>query len=247
MCNIKICRKHTNHIEDYLLDIIYDKSTYPPPRKDSVMGNLCTIRRSGTAEYDVKRSRFIANTAHIENESEAKAFVAKIKKKYYDARHTAYAWISGERGEVQKSSDDGEPGGSAGAPILDVMQHMNLTNSIITVTRYFGGIKLGTGGLVRAYGHTASMGLNKSLIVERRLVARHAVTLPYTLLGTVENYLRAESLNIEDTSYSADVCLIIQTNPDESAAMLQELADLTAGRAPIKKHDEQYIELLHQQ
>ncbi|MBR5909957.1 MAG: YigZ family protein, partial [Schwartzia sp.] len=119
-----------------------------------------TILKDGQAEFTVQRSRFIAYAAAVHDEEEARSFIARLRKEHYDARHCCSAWILGADGAKQKSSDDGEPGGTAGMPILEVMKRRGLTDAAVAVVRYFGGIKLGAGGLVRAYSHAASLGVD---------------------------------------------------------------------------------------
>ena len=126
------------------------------------VNNYKTVYRGGTAEIVEKKSRFIAHSAHVESEEEALAFIEQIKKQYWDARHNCYAYIIGDKGQVQRFSDDGEPQGTAGKPILDIIAATGLVNCLIIVTRYFGGVLLGTGGLIRAYQASAKAGLASS-------------------------------------------------------------------------------------
>ena len=115
--------------------------------------------------YEIQKSRFITHVCHVENEEDARAFVQSMKKRYFDARHNCSAWVLGELADKQKSNDDGEPGGTAGNPILEAIHKNGLTNVVVVVTRYFGGIKLGAGGLIRAYGHAAVLGLNEAVLL----------------------------------------------------------------------------------
>ena len=165
-----------------------------------------TITEGSTAEFTVQRSRFIACTASVKTEEEAQAFLTAQKNKYYDARHH---WILGRDGAKQKASDDGEPSGTAGAPILDILKHGGFTDSIIVVTRYFGGIKLGTGGLTRAYGHAAQLGIEAAKTAKVMTMERVTVRIAYPLLGAVENELRQSGIRVEDSSYAEDVTLTL--------------------------------------
>ena len=186
------------------------------------------IAKGATAEFTVQRSRFIANTAAAQDEREAQAFLQNIKKKYYDARHNTFAWrLCDGR---QKSSDDGEPGGTAGLPILTVMERQGVAGGIVVVTRYFGGIKLGAGGLVRAYGRAAALGLAASTLAELRRLRRVVVTIEYDLLSALENWSRQKEIRLADKSYAEKVTVSLLLPPAEAAARQAELIDLTGGR-----------------
>ena len=189
-----------------------------------------TIHGSAEASYEIQKSRFITHVLHVETEEEARAFVQKIKKQYFDARHNCSAWVLGERGHQQKSNDDGEPGGTAGNPILESIKKRGLTNVAIVVTRYFGGIKLGAGGLIRAYGHSAGLGLEAADIVVMTPLCRMSLKLEYDLLATVEHWVRQKGLRVEDTGYAEQVEMMLLLLPAEVEDRLAELRDLTAGR-----------------
>ncbi len=205
------------------------------------MSGYKTITASGEAEFTIQRSRFITHTAPIQNEAEAQAFLQQIKKRYYDARHSCSAWVLGPDGSRQKSSDDGEPGGTAGAPILEAIRQNGLTNLIIVVTRYFGGIKLGAGGLIRAYSHAAVLGIEASPIAQATLFRRTAVTIAYPLLGTIENWLRQKNIRIADKRYTENVTLILLIEPEALEAAAADLTNLTAARCQIDLQDEIWL------
>ena len=192
-----------------------------------------TIIEPATAEYVIERSRFLTLAAPVSDEAEAQAVVAAQRKKYFDARHHCSAWILGEDSSKQKSSDDGEPGGTAGMPILDVIKRKGLTNVVVVVTRYFGGIKLGAGGLVRAYSHSAALALDAAKPAVNADFLRLAVAVPYPLLGSVENFLRQNNVRVADTAYADDVTFELLVPPPESAALQTELTNLTAARAEM--------------
>ncbi len=181
-----------------------------------------------SASYEVSKSKFFAHVLHVETEEEARDFVQMIRKKYFDATHNCSAWILGERGDKQKSNDDGEPGGTAGNPILEAIKKNELTNCAVVVTRYFGGIKLGAGGLIRAYSHTAALGLSAAKIVQMTLFKRISLTLEYNFLATVENYLRNRKIRVVNSDYAAVVTLEILLLPAQVETFLAELNDLTA-------------------
>ncbi|MCR5834083.1 MAG: YigZ family protein [Selenomonadaceae bacterium] len=180
------------------------------------------------AIYEVNKSKFLAHVKHVETEEEAREFLQMIRKKYFDATHNCSAWILGERGDKQKSNDDGEPSGTAGNPILETIKKNEITNCIVVVTRYFGGIKLGAGGLIRAYSHTAALGLNASRVVRMTMFRRFSLTLEYSFLATVENYLRNKNIRVASTDYADVVTMELLLLPDQAENFLPEMNDLTA-------------------
>ena len=181
-----------------------------------------------SAAYEVNKSKFMAHVTRVETEEDARDFVQLIRKKYFDATHNCSAWILGERGDKQKSNDDGEPGGTAGNPILETIKKNELTNCAVVVTRYFGGIKLGAGGLIRAYSHTATLGLSAAKIVQMTLFKRISLTLEYNFLAMVENYLRNKKIRVVHSDYAAVVTLEILLLPAQVENFLTEMNDLTA-------------------
>lgn len=195
------------------------------------MENFTTIETSGEAEYTIQRSRFIAQAVHAATEEDARAFLLACKKKYYDARHNPSAWVLGAAGDQQKSNDDGEPGGTSGNPILEAIKQRGLTDTVVVVTRYFGGIKLGAGGLIRAYGHAAHLALEAASLVRCLHLARLAVTIDYTLLALVENFVRQENLRTEDAVYQENVTLPLLLEEHQLPPVQAALTELTAGRA----------------
>lgn len=201
------------------------------------MDKRIVIMKGGAAEYAVQRSRFIADTAAVRDEETAQAFLQEIKKKYYDARHHCYGWIL-EGGRRKKSGDDGEPSGTAGAPILTTLERQGITNGLIVVTRYFGGIKLGTGGLTRAYAHAAAQGLAASTLAELQTLRRFAVTVAYPLFSPLENWLQKNEIRVADKSYAENVTLTLYLTPDATETVKKAVADLTAGQACLKDQGE---------
>ena len=201
------------------------------------MGKRIIIMKGGAAEYAVQRSRFIADTAAVKDEETAQAFLQEIKKKYYDARHHCYGWIL-EGGRRKKSGDDGEPSGTAGAPILAALERQGITDGLIVVTRYFGGIKLGTGGLTRAYAHAAAQGLAASTLAELQTLRRVAVTVAYPLFSPLENWLQKNEIRVADKSYAENVTLTLYLTSDATETVKKAVADLTAGQACLKDQGE---------
>ena len=181
-----------------------------------------------SAEYEIKKSVFIATVKHVESEESAREFLQLMRKKYFDATHNCSAWILGEVGNLQKSNDDGEPGGTAGNPILETLKKNDLTDTIIIVTRYFGGIKLGAGGLIRAYSHTAALGIDAAKIVRMTTFQKISLTLEYNFLATVENFLRKKNIRVESSDYADVVTLNILILPAQVDDFITDITDLTA-------------------
>ncbi len=195
----------------------------------------------GTSYYEIQKSKFYTYTAHVETEAAAREFVQGIKKKHFDARHNCSAWILGTDSSQQKSNDDGEPGGTAGNPILEAIKQHGLTNVVVVVTRYFGGIKLGAGGLIRAYNHSASLGLEATPQVEVKPFCMVSAEMDYTLLGTVENWVRTNNLRSGETEYTDKVTVKLLIEPDDVENIQSSLVDLTAGRCDINVAAPEYL------
>ena len=202
-----------------------------------------TTAENGTASYEIQKSRFIAYTSHVETEAEARDFVTAIKKKHFDARHNCSAWVLGADSSQQKSNDDGEPGGTAGNPILEAIKQHGLTNVVVVVTRYFGGIKLGAGGLIRAYSHTASLGLEATPCLEVKPFCLMEAEMDYSLLGTVENWIRNEELRTGETAYLDKVTVRLLVEPADCETISTELTNLTAAQCKITIHKPEYMSL----
>ena len=196
------------------------------------------------AEYEVNKSKFIAHVKQVEDEDSAKEFLLTLKKKYYDATHNCSAWVLGIDGNKQKSNDDGEPGGTAGNPILETIKKNELVNTMVVVTRYFGGIKLGAGGLIRAYSHTASLGLAASKIVTMTPMQRLSLKVDYNFLAIIENYIRGKKLTIENTEYAENVILTLLLLPEEVKIRLTEITDLTSANFKYTLEEEILIPVL---
>ena len=190
------------------------------------------------AEYEINKSKFIAHVKQVEDEEAAKTFLQQLKKKYFDATHNCSAWVLGVDGSKQKSNDDGEPGGTAGNPILETIKKNELVNTVVVVTRYFGGIKLGAGGLIRAYSHTAALGLSASKIVTMTPMQRLSITVNYNLFASVENWIRNKNITVESKDYTDNVTLSLLLLPEEVETRLIELKDLTSANFSHKLNDE---------
>ena len=186
------------------------------------MEKFKTIEGQVTAEVEEKKSRFIANLFYVESLEEAENCLKQIKKKYYDARHNCYAYVVKEESIIKKSSDDGEPSGTAGSPILNVIERNNLCNVIIIVTRYFGGILLGTGGLVRAYTEAATNAVNQAKIVEQEKGLEVEFELSYSDIEKFKYYCNLKNIKIVNITYTENVKIVIDLTEEEKNEILEE-------------------------
>ncbi len=204
-------------------------------RKEGIMvAEYRTVYTGGEGEIVEKKSRFIAAAAPVRSEEEALQIIEQIRKKYWDARHNCYAYVIGERGELERFSDDGEPGGTAGKPILEVIKGEELRNTLIVVTRYFGGTLLGTGGLVRAYSAAAKAGIASSVIITRIPGIKLHITTEYTGLGKIQYILGQRGITTLDSVYTDKVELEVLAAEAEAEAVKAELTEGTNGQAVIE-------------
>ncbi|GAA2814585.1 YigZ family protein [Saccharopolyspora taberi] len=192
-----------------------------------------TIKRSGETEIEIKKSRFLCALARVRSEAEAREFVQSRRKLHHDARHHCSAFVLGDRGEIQKSSDDGEPAGTAGVPMLEVLRRNEITNAVAVVTRYFGGVLLGAGGLVRAYAGAVSAGLDHVGLVERMPVRIVSTTVDHAQAGKLENDLRSSGHQVTDVAYGEKVRFDIGVGETRVAEFETWLAEITGGTATI--------------
>ncbi|MBT2292316.1 YigZ family protein [Paenibacillus albidus] len=192
-----------------------------------------TVRSPGSREIVIRKSRFIGHVMPVENEEEAVQFIEDIKKKHWNATHNCSAYTLGERDEIQRQSDDGEPSGTAGKPILEVIRNQGVKNVAIVVTRYFGGIMLGAGGLIRAYTDGAVLALEAGEVITRVLRREVFVELDYTWLGKVENELRGRGIQTGETLFTDKVTLLCLPRNDEGDAFMAWITDLTQGQALV--------------
>ncbi len=197
-----------------------------------------TVKGFGQAEIVEKKSRFIANVKHIASEEEAAAYIDEIKKKYWDARHNCYAYQIGERNQIQRYSDDGEPGGTAGMPILDVLRGRDIKNTIVVVTRYFGGTLLGTGGLVRAYSSAAREGITEAGLIEKAAHIKHSFTVDYTLSGKVQYEIINGGHILEDIVYTDKVKYIVLSSVHKADKLAESIINITGNKVKIEKDEE---------
>lgn len=198
------------------------------------------VYQAGSGEYEEKRSRFIANVAPVSSEEEATAFIESIRKKYYDARHNCPAFIIGRNRELTRCSDDGEPSGTAGKPILEVLLSAGVTNVAVVVTRYFGGTLLGTGGLVRAYTQATKEGLADAGIATMRFGKELTIGIDYTDVGKVQYILGSRQIDIAQSRYTQTVEFDIRIPAEAVGVLTKELTEATAARACIEITGEGY-------
>jgi len=209
------------------------------------LGSYKTIFEYGEAEDIINKSKFIGYAMPVETEEEATAFVEKIKKKHKDATHNVPVYLIGEKFEVQRYSDDGEPSGTAGVPVLSMLKNEGITNIAVVVTRYFGGIKLGTGGLVRAYTHAAKIAVEAARVVEKKVYKEIHVDLDYTLHGKFQNFLmNNEAYLIKDTLYTDSVNTIVYIEPDDIQSFQDKIVDLTNGKVEINEYEDIFLTIL---
>ncbi len=201
-----------------------------------------TIKTASQDEYIVKKSRFIGHIMPVTTQEEALDFIAKVSKKHWDATHNVYAYILRESG-IKRYSDDGEPQGTAGIPVLDVLEKTGVTDCAVVVTRYFGGIMLGAGGLVRAYSHSASIAVAAGGIVTRAMCARLKVTCDYYFYGKMTSLVPEAGGIIEDTIFEDNVTLIFRLPLDLVEPFNANLIDVSNGRYKAEKTDEFFADM----
>lgn len=200
-----------------------------------------TVKERSDVRLEINKSQFITYIARTETEAQATSFVEEIKKKHSDANHNCYAYIAGSQDEFQKADDDGEPAGTAGKPILEVLKKNNLKDTTIVVTRYFGGIKLGSGGLIRAYGQSASYGIKAAKIIERTLHSCIGIDIDYAQLGLLENQLRNLGYTITDKQFTDRIRLFVLEEAGKEARLRELVTEWTAGTALFSDQGKAYI------
>ncbi len=204
--------------------------------------NYHTVKEYGESEYIVQKSKFLTFVKRAETEDEAIDFINEIKKLHHTASHNCSAYMIGEHNIIQKANDDGEPSGTAGVPMLEVLKQMDLKDTVVVVTRYFGGIKLGSGGLIRAYGRATSEGISATGIVERRLHQLMKVTIDYTWLGKVENEVRQSTYPLKEISYTEGVDLFLYVPASELIEFTEWISEITNGQADISDINYSFLE-----
>lgn len=206
------------------------------------LSSYLTVNKKGNKEIIIQKSRFIGYVKQVESEDEAQLFIQSIKKKHFDATHNCFAYTIGEYDQIQKANDDGEPSGTAGIPILEVLKRQQLKNTAVVITRYFGGVKLGAGGLIRAYSRATVEAIKATGIIKRQLMQAFKVTVDYTLIGKLENEIHQSNYILSDTEYLENVSFHILVTIDEIKSFEKWIIDTTNNRASIEKLEQTYVE-----
>ncbi|MFS9293042.1 YigZ family protein [Streptococcus mitis] len=192
-----------------------------------------TIKEDGQVQEEIKKSRFICHAKRVYSEEEARDFITAIKKEHYKATHNCSAFIIGERSEIKRTSDDGEPSGTAGVPMLGVLENHNLTNVCVVVTRYFGGIKLGAGGLIRAYAGSVALAVKEIGIIEIKEQAGIAIQMSYTQYQEYNNFLKEHTLMELDTNFTDQVNTMIYVDKEEKENIKAALVEFFHGKVTL--------------
>ena len=202
-----------------------------------------TIKEDGQVQEEIKKSRFICHIKRVTTEDEARNFIQAVKKEHYKATHNCSAFILGERSEMKRSSDDGEPSGTAGVPMLGVLENHQLTTVCAVVTRYFGGIKLGAGGLIRAYAGSVALAIKEigSVHIKEQLGLR--LTLSYSQYQELPNFLKAKQLQEQDTAFTDQVQTTIFIDKDDKESVIESLIELFNGKIDIVEQGFRKVEV----
>lgn len=201
-----------------------------------------TIKSYGESEIVISKSRFLTYVSRAETEEEALLFIDKIKKIHPNATHNCSCYMVGEHNQVQKANDDGEPSGTAGVPMLEVLKKQNLKDTVVVVTRYFGGIKLGGGGLIRAYGKATTEGIEAAGVVERKLHHLMKVSVDYVWLGKLENEIRNSSYTLKEIQYGEKVEIFVYVIKDQVELFNEWITELTNAQHETNTIDKIFIE-----
>jgi len=200
-----------------------------------------TVLNKATTEIEEKKSRFIANIKPVTHEEEAIEFINGLKAKYWNASHNVYAYYIGGDNIIQRFSDDGEPSGTAGIPVLEVIKRMELQDLVVVVTRYFGGILLGAAGLVRAYGKSASSGINAADIITKRLCELVNIVIDYSAFGKIQNQVINYGYKIKNVEYTQDVEMSVLVPIEDMEMFLESINDATNGNVLIDTGEKEYV------
>lgn len=202
-----------------------------------------TIKEDFIAEEEIKKSRFICHLKRVYTEEEARAFISEIKKEHHKANHNCSAFTLGDRQEIQRSSDDGEPSGTAGVPMLEILKKREITNVCAVVTRYFGGIKLGAGGLIRAYAGSVGHALDQVGLVKFVTQEQLILTLDYGNYDGLQRFLSSQGLVISESEFLSDVTVKLFVDLDKTEKLLADLVEQFSGKISAAKGDKQLVEV----
>ncbi|RVU70286.1 MULTISPECIES: YigZ family protein [Lactobacillus] len=204
--------------------------------------NFLTIKENGEHQIIIKKSKFIASLARTTSVQEANDFIAEISKKYHDATHNTYAYTIGLNDDHVKASDNGEPSGTAGVPELKALQLMNLKNVTVVVTRYFGGIKLGAGGLIRAYSNSVTEGVQAIGVIKRVLQQELTFSVAYNRFDEIDHYLKEKQIYVANTEYGVDVKISVFLDEKDLEWFKNDLINLLSGKVEFTKGEQRYNE-----
>ena len=204
---------------------------------------IITIKEDFTAEEEIKKSRFICHLKRVYTEEEARSFISEIKKEHHKANHNCSAFTLGDRQEIQRSSDDGEPSGTAGVPMLEILKKREITNVCAVVTRYFGGIKLGAGGLIRAYAGSVGHALDQVGLVKFVTQEQLILTLDYGNYDGLQRFLSAQGLIISESEFLSDVTVKLFVDLDKTDHLLADLIEQFSGKISVAKGDKHLVEV----
>ena len=202
-----------------------------------------TIKEDGQVQEEIKKSRFICHAKRVYSEEEARDFITAIKKEHYKATHNCSAFIVGERSEIKRTSDDGEPSGTAGVPMLGVLENHNLTNVCVVVTRYFGGIKLGAGGLIRAYAGSVALAVKEIGIIEIKEQAGIAIQMSYAQYQEYGNFLKEHHLMELETNFTDQIDTIIYVDKEEKENIKSALVEFFNGKVTLTNQGLREVEV----
>ena len=206
--------------------------------------NYITVKGYGESEIIISKSRFLTYVERVETEEEAILFIDKIKKMHASATHNCSCYMIGEHDQIQKANDDGEPSGTAGVPMLEVLKKQGLKDTVVVVTRYFGGIKLGGGGLIRAYSKATTEGIAAAQVVERKLHYLMKIGIDYVWLGKLENEIRGSHYPLHDIQYAENVDIYVHVLKEEEQNFIDWITELTNGQAAVTQKEALFIEFL---
>jgi uncharacterized YigZ family protein len=201
------------------------------------------IARDGQHEIEIKKSRFICSLFRVESEERAREHIDQARKQYWDANHNCTAWAIGPGQRLQRSSDDGEPSGTAGIPMLEVLRRREITDTLVIVTRYFGGTLLGAGGLIRAYGGAVSAAIDEIGVVERKPLSVLTLVASYDDAGRIENAIRATDYPLNDVAYTTDVTFELVMEPERVDGFTHWISELTNGAITPEDAGTRYVEV----
>ena len=209
-----------------------------------VLTNYYTVKHKAESELIIKKSRFIAHVAPVVSTTEAEEFILSIREKHKEATHNVYAYLLGNKGLCQKASDDGEPSGTAGKPILEVIKNKTLQDVVVVVTRYFGGKLLGAGGLIRAYGQCASQGIHAAVEVEKVLHRHLKIVIDYSQFGALQRKIEELELPLEGIDYTDMVTINVLVKFLEAEKLREMFINMTNGQAIVEDLETKYLDFI---